>query len=363
MKRYIRECINRVKPYVPGKPIEEVQRELSLVEVIKLASNEHPIGPSPKAVEAIRKGLKDINRYPDASSFYLKKAVAKHLKVKEENLITGNGSDEIISIALRTFVDKGDEVVIASPTFLMYEIASQIADARIIQVPLKEYKYNLPAMLDEISPGTKMVFIANPDNPTGRYVTKRELSEFLKKVPADVVVFLDEAYFEFAKDLKDYPDGLDYLKDMPNLIVSRTFSKAYGLSGLRLGYGVSNPEFIGYLERVREPFNVNILAQYAGCAALEDKKFLKETLDHVRAEKDFLYKAFRSMRLKFVESATNFILLDTGMDCKVLFERLLRKGVIVRDMKAWGLDTFIRVTVGTRQEDVKFLKALKEVIR
>jgi len=362
MKKYIRECINRVKPYVPGKPIEEVERELSLAEVIKLASNEHPIGPSPKALRAIRKGLKNINRYPDASSFYLKRALAKHLKVEEKDLITGNGSDEIISIALRTFVGEGDEVVIAKPTFLMYEIASQIAGARIIQVPLKDYKYNLPAMLDEISSGTKMVFIANPDNPTGRYVTKRELSDFLKRVPKGVVVFLDEAYFEFAKNLKDYPDGLDYIEGMPNLIVSRTFSKAYGLSGLRVGYAVANPELISYLERVREPFNVNILAQYAGCAALEDKRFLKMTLDHVRREKEFLYSAFRAMNLRYIESATNFILFDAGMDCKVLFKKLLEKGVIVRDMKAWGWDTFIRVTIGTRRENLKFLNALKEVL-
>lgn len=352
-----------VKNYVPGRPIEEVQRELGLKDVIKLASNENCFGPSPKAMAAVRKNLKNVNRYPDASSFYLKKKIAKLLGLKEGNLIFGNGSDEVIGLAVRTFVGEGDEVVIAKPTFLIYEIVSQLQNAKIKFVPLaKGFKHDLKAMKEAITADTSMVFIANPDNPTGSYVTKKELDEFFKGLPDDLIVFLDEAYFEFANyGFKDYPNGIDYL-DRPGTIVARSFSKVYGLAGLRIGYGISNPEVISYMERTREPFNVNLLAQAAALAAIDDKIFLKKTLTHVEKEKKFLYSTFRRMNLKYVESATNFVIVDVGMDCKTVFNALLKEGVIVRDMKAWGLDTFIRVTVGTQSEDRKFVESLKKVI-
>jgi len=363
MRSKVRPNILNVRQYVPGKPIEEVQRELGLKEVIKLASNENCMGPSPKAMEAVRKSLKDVNRYPDASSFYLRKKLAKFLGVDEASLIFGNGSDEVIGMAIRTFVGSGDEVVIAKPTFLIYEIISQIQNAQIKFVPLaRDLRHDLNAMKDAITEKTKVVFIANPDNPTGTYVTKAELDNFFKNLPEKVIVFLDEAYFEFANyGFKDYPNGLDYL-DRPGVIVARSFSKAYGLAGLRLGCGISDPEVIGYMERTREPFNVNLLAQAAGAAAIDDKAFLKKTLSHVDKEKEFLYSAFRKMKLDYVKSATNFILVDTGMDCKKVFNELLKRGVIVRDMKVWGLDTYIRVTVGTRSEDEKFVGSLKRVL-
>ncbi len=235
MKNVVRPNIHKVKPYVPGKPIEEVQREMGLVEVIKLASNEHYSGPSPKALEAIRKNLKNINRYPDASSFYLKRKIAKFLNVREDNLVFGNGTDEIICLAVRTFVGEGDEVIIAKPTFLIYEIASQVQNAKIVQIPLKKgFKYDLKAMKSAITKDTKIIFIANPDNPTGTYVTKRELEDFLEGLPYGLVIFLDEAYFEFASySSKDYPNGLDYFNNY-SLIVARSFSKAYGLAGIRI---------------------------------------------------------------------------------------------------------------------------------
>lgn len=363
MKNRVRKNILNVKPYVPGKPIEEVQRELNLEDVIKLASNENCFGPSPKALTAMKRALKNVNRYPDASSFYLKKRTADFLGVKEENLVFGNGSDEVICLAVRAFVGEGDEVVIARPTFLIYEIISQIHNANIKLVPItKEFKHDLKAMKAAVTDKTKIVFIANPDNPMGTYVTRKELEEFLDGLPEKVIVFLDEAYFEFANyGCKDYPNGLDYLK-RPGLIIARTFSKIYGLAGLRVGYGISNPEVIGFLERVREPFNVNLLAQAAAEAALEDKAFLKKVLTHVEKEKEFLYGEFNRLKLRYVKSATNFILVDTKKDCKAVFNSLLKKGVIVRDMKAWGLDTFIRVTVGTREEDRRFVKALEETL-
>ena len=363
MQNRVRQNILKVKNYIPGKPIEEVQREFGLKDVTKLASNENCLGPSPKAIAAIRKNLNNVNRYPDASNFYLRKKMARFLNVGANSLIFGNGSDEIIGMAIRTFVGEGDDVIIAQPTFIMYEIASQLANAGIKFIPVKkDLKHDLARMKEAVTDRTKIIFIANPDNPTGTYVTKKELDSFFKGLPANIVVFLDEAYFEFAdQSFTDYPNGMDYL-DRPGVIVSRSFSKAYGLAGLRIGYGISSPEVISYMERTREPFNVNLLAQKAAEAALDDRAFLKKTLIHAETEKKFLYSAFKKMGLPYFESATNFVLLDIKVDCKDAFTKLLKEGVIVRDMKAWGFDTFIRVTVGTRAENRKFIETLKRVL-
>ncbi|MFH0763418.1 MAG: histidinol-phosphate transaminase [Candidatus Omnitrophota bacterium] len=360
----MRPNILNVKNYVPGKPIEEVRRELGLNDIIKLASNENCLGPSPKAVAAIKRNLKNVNRYPDSSSFYLRKRMAKLLGVEGNNLIFGNGSDEIIGLAVRTFVKDGDEIVIAKPTFLIYEIVSQIQNAKIKLVPLtKDFRHDLKAMKEAITENTKMVFIANPDNPTGTYVTKSELNGFFKGLPEDLVVFLDEAYFEFARSAcKDYPDGLGYLEKRAGLIVARSLSKAYGLAGLRIGYGISNAEVISCMEKVREPFNVNLLAQAAALAAIDDKAFLKKSLSHVELEKEFICGKLCKLNLVYVKSATNFIMVDIKKDCKLVYGKLLKKGVIVRDMKAWGWNSFIRVTVGTRDENKRFIAALKKVI-
>lgn len=362
MKSIVRENILKVKPYTPGKPIEEVERELGLKDVIKIASNEHFEGPSPKALKAVRNSLSKINRYPDASAFYLKRKVAGFLGVKESNLVFGNGSDEVICLALRAFVGESDEVIIARPTFLIYEIASQVQNAAIKFVPLrKDLRYDLNAMKKAITPKTKMIFIANPDNPTGTYVTKKELEGFLKGLPCGIIVFLDEAYYEFAAyGRKDYPNGIDYIGN--NVIAARSFSKAYGLAGLRIGYGVADPEIISYMERVREPFNVNILAQAAAIAAVDDRAFLKKTLAHVNSEKKLMYGALDRMGLEYVPSATNFILVNVKRDCRAVYIDMLKVGVIVRDMKAWGLDNFIRVTVGTKIENRRFLEALNGVM-
>jgi histidinol-phosphate aminotransferase len=363
LKNLVKPNILNVKNYVPGKPIEEVKRELGLKDVIKLASNENCFGPSPMAVAAIRGALGSINRYPESSSFYLRKALAGFLGVRGENLVFGNGSDEVICMAIKTFVSEGDEVIIAKPTFLIYEIASQVQGASIKLVPMAEgFKYDLRSMKKAVTAKTKIVFIANPDNPAGTYVTKKELDEFLRGLPERVIVFLDEVYFEFANhSFKDYPNGLDYL-NRPGIIVARSFSKAYGLAGLRIGYGIASPEIIGYMERVREPFNINILAQAGALAALDDKVFLRKTLLHVEAEREFLYSAFRKMGLEYVRSATNFIIVNIGRDCKPVFSDLLKEGVIVRDMKSWGLDTFVRVTIGTKAENRRFIAALKKAL-
>lgn len=363
--RLFRKEIEDIPVYIPGKPIEEVQRMLGLKRVIKLASNENPLGPSPKAIAAIKKNLDGINRYPDAASWYIKAGIAKNLKTGIDRIICGNGSDEIIILAVKAFVNKGDEVIIARPTFLIYQVAAGIAGADIKFVPLtNDLKYDLKAMKKAITEKTKMIFIANPDNPAGTYVTKKELDEFFDGLPNDIIVYLDEAYFELASFFcKDYPNGIDYLSGRPNLIVARSFSKIYGLAGLRVGYGVTSERIVKYLDKFRDPFNVNCLAQAAACAALDDKEFVEKTLEHVKKEKQFLYDAFDRMGLEYIKTATNFMMINVKTDCVKVFEKLICKGIIVRDMKAWGFGTYIRVSVGTREENEIFIETLKKVLK
>lgn len=355
-----RKSILKIKPYIPGRPIEEVKRKFRLKKVVKLASNENALGPSGKAVAAIRGALGQINRYPDGDCSYLKKKLAHRLNVAAKNLIFGCGSDEIIVLAIRAFVNRGDEVIIARPTFLIYELASRIAGAKIKFIPLKGFRYDLGAIKNAITPKTKIIFISNPDNPSGSYVNKKEVDEFMRGLPRNLIVYFDEAYRELV-DKRDFPDGLKYLNGH-NVIVARTFSKAYGLSGLRIGYGVSRPQIIDYLNRVREPFNVNTLAQVAAFAALDDRAHLLRTRRLLRKGKDYLCKNFRKLELPYVESVTNFVLVKVGPRAQKICQRLLKKGIIVRNMRAWGMNNFIRVTVGTMPENRSFIQALKEII-
>ncbi|MDP8265444.1 MAG: histidinol-phosphate transaminase [Candidatus Aceula meridiana] len=361
MKNAARKNILKIKPYVPGKPIEEVKRDLGLKEVCKLASNENPFSPSPKVLKAMQKALKGLNRYPDGSCYYLRKEIAKNLKVKETQLIFGNGSDEVIFQVVRAFVNEGEEIVIAHPTFLMYGIVGQIAGAKIKTIPLKNFRYDLVAMKKAVSKKTKVIFIANPDNPMGTYVTKKELDVFLKGLRKDILVFLDEAYYEFAPK-KDYPNSFSLLKKYKNIIVTRTFSKMYGLAGLRIGYGVSSEEVIDILNRVREPFNINSVAQAAAVAALKDQAYYQKAIRLCEKEKQYLYEEFKKFGLSFVKSATNFVVIDVKKDSQKVFQKLLRKGIIVRNMNAWGLKNYIRVTVGKPQENRKFIRSLKEIL-
>lgn len=355
--------MNDIDPYKPGKPIEEVKRERGLKDVIKLASNENPMQPSKRVIEAIVEAAKDINRYPDGGCFYLRKALSKHLSVKESNLIFGNGSDELILLALHAFVDPGDEVVVADPTFLIYHIASMVKGAKLRTVPLKNYKYNMDGMLKAITDRTKVVFIANPDNPTGSYVTKEEMGSFIDEVPPDVLVFIDEAYYEFARG-GDYPETINLIKRKDrNIIIARTFSKVYSLAGLRVGYGIASEDIALVLNKVREPFNVNSLAQVAALAALNDKEYMEKSVALVNKEKEKFYELFTSLSLKYVPSRTNFVLVDTERDSVKISEYLLSRGIIVREMSAWRLKGFVRVTIGTPEENQKFFKVFTEAVK
>ena len=357
----LRKCLREVAAYTPGKPIEEVKRELGIPSAIKLASNENPLGPSPKALEAVQRVLSELHRYPDAHCFYLRQRLSQHLGISPEEIIVGNGSDEIITIATRAFLDSEDEVVIAQPTFLIYRIAAQIAGVKIRQVPLRSFRYDLSAMRRAVNQRTKIVFIANPDNPTGTYVTKEEVEMFLQDLPSRTIVFFDEAYAELV-DAPDYPKTIPYLSKHP-AIITRTFSKAYGLAGLRVGYGVAPVQLVEAMHRVREPFNVNSIAQAGAMAALDDTEHLERTRCLLRQEKSLLYQTFQELGLEAIPSATNFILFKVGPKARELAQTLLRRGIIVREMQAWDLPHYIRVTIGLHEENRAFIQILKEEIR
>ncbi len=338
--------------------MDDVKRALGLRSVIKLASNENPIGPSPKAVRAIKKFLGEIHRYPDGGSYYLLERLAQHLKLSKKQIIFGNGSNEIIELASRAYLREGDEVVLAEPSFLVYKLVAQAVGAKQVTVPLKEFWYDLEAMAEKVSKRTRIVYIANPDNPTGSYVTAEKLGRFLKKVSSDTLVILDEAYWEFV-DADDFPKSFRYLKQ-GNVLILRTFSKAYGLAGLRIGYGIASPAIIDALHRTRQPFNVNSVAQTAAAAALKDKDHLKKTRTVVRKGKEFWYRELDRMGLEYIPTQANFILVNVRQSGTALFQQLLRRGIIIRDMKAYGLDQFVRITIGTQEENRRCVRALQE---
>ncbi|MFA5094399.1 MAG: histidinol-phosphate transaminase [Candidatus Omnitrophota bacterium] len=361
MSKLAKKGVMSIKPYQPGKPIDEVKRELLLDEVYKLASNENSLGPSKKALTAIKDALSDLNRYPDGNCYYLKVEASKNLGFKPENFVFGNGSDELIAIIIQAFMNEDENAIIAEPTFLEYRLIAEAYGRRVKVVPSVNMKYDIDGMRKAIDDKTKLVFIANPDNPTGTYITDKQLTKFLENIPGDVIVVMDEAYYDFI-DAKDYPDTVRHLKDK-NLIILRTFSKAYGLAGLRVGFALANSELVECMNRVRQPFNVNSLAQVGASAALADTTHLKKTRQTVLKGKKFLYGALDRIGLSYVPSQTNFILVDVKKDSWDVFQKLLRYGVIVRDMKPYKLDSYIRVTIGTDKENRKFIEAVKKVIK
>jgi histidinol-phosphate aminotransferase len=356
----IRTNITQVQAYVAGKPIDETKRELGLRSVIKLASNENPLGVSPKAVAAMKKAIGQVNRYPDSQGFYLKQKLSGKLGVPKDAVVLGNGSDELIDILIKTFVEDGEEVLTADTTFVEYAIISRINNKKLVTVPLKDYRFDLAAMKARVSERTKLIFIANPNNPTGTYVSRSELESFCAGLPQNAIVVLDEAYDAFI-DVDDYPSGISYL-GKKNIITLKTFSKGYGLAGVRIGYCVADPQWSTYLERTRQPFNVNSIAQAAAIAALDDGRFLKRTREVTLEGKYYFYKQFQAMGLSYVPSLTNFVLVDTGRDCLEVFKALLKLGVIVRDMKQYNLNTCVRVSIGTMAENKLFIQALKKVL-
>ena len=352
----------QVPTYQPGRPIEEVARDLRMnpSEFIKLASNENPLGPSPRALAAMRDSLARLHLYPDGNAFYLKEKLSGQLGVKPEQVIFGNGSNEIIEFVGHAFLNREAEVVVSEYCFAVYPMITRLFGAELVTVPAKNYGHDLPAMLAAITPRTRVVFVANPNNPTGTLATADELRDFVERVPPQVVVALDEAYIEFL------PDPVNFVPriargELPNLILMRTFSKIYGLAGLRLGYGVAHREVIAGLEKIRQPFNINSLVQAGALAALDDQEHLQQTRANNSAGLKFFERALSELKVPFLRSYANFILLDLG-DGQKMFQALQARGVITRPMGGYGLPQFIRVTIGTPEENHRCLNALREIL-
>jgi histidinol-phosphate aminotransferase len=361
MKIKIPDYIKAIRPYKPGKPIEELEREYGIKGSVKLASNENPLGPSPAAVHAIMGALEKLHRYPDGRGHYLVEKLASGFGVSAANIILGNGSDEIIGMLTRALLEPGDEAIMTEPSFLMYEIMVSSCGAVPVYVPLKSLFVDLESIISQVTDKTRIIFINNPVNPTGTIITRQGFEAFLERIPEHVVVVIDEAYIEFSKD-PDCLNGIDFCRGDRPVAVLRTFSKAYGLAGIRIGYGIMPAALADILNRIRQPFNANSLAQAAACAALDDDGFLNKTIRLVHEELEFLYAGIEDLGFNYFPTEANFFLIDAEKDADVVFEDMLRQGVIVRSMVSYGYPRYIRVTVGLREENEKFLKAFSVVM-
>lgn len=358
--------VRGLQPYVPGKPISEVQREYGVHDVIKLASNENPLGPSPRVQAVLRDAISEIARYPDGAGYECRQAIAKQLDVDAEQIALGNGSNDILELIARCFVASGDEVIFSQYAFAVYAISTQAVAGKAVQVAAKDWGHDLHGMLAAISDKTRLIYIANPNNPTGTWLGRDELYDFIRGVPERIPVVIDEAYLEYARDpshgLADFPDASCWLGEFPNLIVTRTFSKAYALAGLRVGYSVSHPSIAALINRVRQPFNVNLLAQYAACAALEDHAHLQQGVQLNANGLQQLYRGFEALGLNYIPSAGNFVCVDLGRPAAPINEGLLRAGVIVRPVANYGMPNHLRISVGLTEENQRLLDALGAVL-
>ena len=353
--------IQNLSNYVPGQSIEQLERE-GIKNIYKLASNENSLGPSPMAIEAIKKSLKNIHRYPDMVGYDLRTKLAKKFNIKMDNVILGAGSEGIISTIMRTFLLKDDELISAENTFIGFKVLADASGKKVNWVPMKNYKYNLEAMAEKVTEYTKIIYIANPDNPTGTYITRKEFDAFYKHIPERVLIILDEAYFEFAQSELDYPDSMTYRYD--NVITLRTFSKAYGLAGLRIGYGFAHDTLISNLMKVKEPFEPSLIALAGGMAAMDDHSFLEDTLSMNKTGYNYFNKELNSLGIKTIPSVANFIttVWDTEDQAEKITTNLLKKGIVVRNLHPFGWSKCIRISIGTANENQKMISTLKELI-
>lgn len=365
MKIAVSENISSIVAYKPGKPLEELEREYGISGSIKMASNENPWGPSPLAVQAVRDSLQNLHRYPDGSGHYLTHALAEKFGFAPGEIVLGNGSNEIIEMLVKAFIRTGDEVITSHPSFLMYQKIVQVRGGINIVIPLRRMSHDLAAIQAAITAQTRLIFLDNPNNPTGSPIKPADLYSFLSEVPESVLVVLDEAYVDFM-DKELHVDIFSLIRNSRGrcgVVSLRTFSKAYGLAGLRVGYGLMPSDVAGYLHKVRQPFNVNQLAQAGALAALKDEDFYLQTLRKTRDGLDFLRGELDKIGCKSYPSQANFFLVDVQGDATVMFEAMLHKGVIVRSMKSYGYPDMIRVTVGTEKENIRFLQAFSDCLR
>ncbi|TAL68141.1 MAG: histidinol-phosphate transaminase [Bacteroidetes bacterium] len=358
----VAEYIKNLEPYRPGKPIDDVKREFGLEKIVKLASNENPLGVSPLAIQAMIGSIHQINRYPDIASLLLRSKLAEMFDVGFDCIVTGHGSEAIMQTAVRTFLMNGDEVITAEGTFVGFYVMVKACGIKMNLVPLKDYRFDLKAIAASITPRTKMIYLVNPNSPTGTIYTTSEFEEFMKSVPPEVIVMVDEAYIEFVMDHPDFPDSMDYRFD--NVITTRTFSKAYGLAGIRIGYGFAHPELIKQMHKVRLPFEPGIPSQAAGVAALTDKQFLDYYLNLNKCGKQFIYDVYDRLGIEYVNTEANFVMsiFDSEMRVNDITDKLLRKGVIVRALKPFLLPHCIRVTIGLPEENEIYADTLKSVL-
>ena len=363
MKPCAPEHIASIIPYPPGKPIEELEREYGISGSIKLASNENPLGPSPKAIEAIQAAVSRLNRYPDGSGFYLRKKLAQKYSIPFDGIMLGNGSNELIELLIRAFMTPGSEAIMPEPSFLLYSLVVRWMGGKPVAVPLKaDLTIDLEKMAEAVTPRTKVIFLTNPNNPTGAVINKTGFDAFLSSVPAGTIIVLDEAYIEFNRNPKT-PSGFDYIGFQgPSVVALRTFSKIYGLAGLRIGYGAMDPEIASFLNRVRQPFNTGSLAQAAALAALDDEEFFHKTQQTVWSGLQYLYDEIGKMGLRYFPSEANFFLIEVPCEAKDLFEAMLRRGVIIRSMASYGMKRFIRVNAGLAEENERFIHTLGQVL-
>lgn len=348
--------IRAIRPYQPGKPIPEIERELG-VSIARMADNENPWGASPKVLQAIGEYCRESSRYPDDSAFYLRRELARRLDVSMDQILLGVGSSELLTMACRATLTADTEVLTSEGSFVLYQLLPAIMGVPVRRVPMANHTFDLEALARAITPQTRLIFVANPNNPTGTIVRQGELDAFMDRVPEHILVVLDEAYLEYV-DTPDYPDGMRYLRQGKTVLIARTFSKAYGLAGLRVGYGITRPDVSDVLQRVRPPFNTGCLSQIAALAALGDTAHLQECVTSNRRELEFLCQGFKQRGLRFVPSFTNFILLDLAEPSSARAGKLLERGVLVRPMEGYGFPTMVRVSVGRREENERFLAAL-----
>lgn len=361
--KYAVSGVQKLSPYQPGKPIDELAREFDLnpEDIIKLASNENPLGPSDKVKAVITKELEDLSRYPDGNGFELKTILSEKLNVTTKQITLGNGSSDILEFIVKTFVNPGDEVVVSQHAFAIYGLVTQMQGGEVVEVPAKNWGHDLDAMARAITEKTKIVFVTNPNNPTGTYNSKAQLEQFLSQVPGHVIVLLDEAYFEYV-DKPDYPNGVDYLSQYPNLVVTRTFSKAYGLAALRVGYGVSSEQLADLMNRVRPPFNVDSFALAAAVVSIKDENYVRQSKALNDQGMSQLEAGFDQLNVNWIPSVGNFICFEIPGRAMAVFNGLLAKGVIVRPVANYDMPNHLRVSIGTQQENQRFLLELKGLL-
>lgn len=362
MKKLIRDNLLKIQPYEPGKPIEVLRRELDLEgEISKLASNENPLGPSPLAIEAIRKSLEEGHLYPDNSCYQLRTRLADHLGVSPKNLSVGNGTTELILLMGITFLNPGETFIMSESSFIMGKLVAQVMDSNLTEVPLKNYRHDFETILKSITNDTKIVYLDNPMNPIGTMMTQSEVSKFMERIPEDVIVAFDEAYYEYVNH-ENFPNTIKYIEEKKNVIVLRTFSKLYGLAGFRVGYCIAKEDFIEAIKKASPPFSVNRFAQIGALAALDDKDHIKKTKEINESGKRLLYEHLEKMSVFYIPSETNFVTLDVKTDANKIAAELQKKGVIVRPLTMYGKPTFLRVTIGTLEQNKRFIETFKQVI-